>query len=440
MPPASVSWPGSEPPWPSTAPPTRRASARRRGQGDDQLGALFTCLGSGTARPSRRDPERSRGGVDRTGGRARREVERDHGRPLAPDRGALGTAEPSRRPGAFASRGSRCDECRHHVPRAVRPITVVPFRTAPFSPFPTATCPAAPLDPPALRRDAHAPARERSRAPPGRDGCRQEQLARVLHASSPRRHGPFVAVNCAAIPAELLESEMFGIGKGVATGVTEASGPVPARPRRHPFPGQRSPTCRSPCRAKLLRALQGRGDPARGWPAHSRGHARRDRDERGPGRQDGTGPVPPRRLLPRGAASCCASRPCASAGRTLPGSRTSCSALFAQETAKSLPGFTGEAAAPSRPAAGPATCGSWSTRSAGWPTSVGRTARGRSACFSEHVLATDWEASVPPSALDLAANVAQLERRLIQAAIVRAPEQRSRAARLLGVSSQRGWR
>ncbi len=58
----------------------------------------------------------------------------------------------------------------------------------------------------------------------GETGVGKEFLARILHDSSPRRAGPFVAINCAAIPADLLEAEMFGIGKGVATGVMERRG------------------------------------------------------------------------------------------------------------------------------------------------------------------------------------------------------------------------
>jgi len=58
----------------------------------------------------------------------------------------------------------------------------------------------------------------------GETGVGKESVARTLHGSSTRRAGPFVAVNCAAIPAELLEAEMFGISKGVATGVSERPG------------------------------------------------------------------------------------------------------------------------------------------------------------------------------------------------------------------------
>ena len=58
----------------------------------------------------------------------------------------------------------------------------------------------------------------------GETGVGKEGLARTLHLSSERHRGPFVAINCAAIPADLLEAEMFGIGKGIATGVVERKG------------------------------------------------------------------------------------------------------------------------------------------------------------------------------------------------------------------------
>ncbi|HEX9736107.1 MAG TPA: sigma 54-interacting transcriptional regulator [Thermoanaerobaculia bacterium] len=58
----------------------------------------------------------------------------------------------------------------------------------------------------------------------GETGVGKEHVARILHLSSPRREGPLVAINCAAIPADLLESELFGIRKGVATGVSERLG------------------------------------------------------------------------------------------------------------------------------------------------------------------------------------------------------------------------
>jgi transcriptional regulator with PAS, ATPase and Fis domain len=73
-----------------------------------------------------------------------------------------------------------------------------------------------------LKRAARVAATEATTCLEGESGTGKEVVARFIHSRSPRRRGPFVAINCAALPEQLLESELFGFERGAFTGAQQA--------------------------------------------------------------------------------------------------------------------------------------------------------------------------------------------------------------------------
>jgi DNA-binding NtrC family response regulator len=107
----------------------------------------------------------------------------------------------------------------------------------------------------------------------GETGTGKELFAKMIHASGPSGKGPFVAINCAAIPSELLEAELFGVHRGAATGV---------EPRPGRFVQADGGTLlldevgelAAPLQAKLLRVVQEREVLPLGAPSTRRIHVR----------------------------------------------------------------------------------------------------------------------------------------------------------------------
>ena len=90
----------------------------------------------------------------------------------------------------------------------------------------------------------------------GESGVGKELFARAMHSASPRRQGPFVAVNCAALPRELIESQLFGHKRGAFTGATaDYSGAFQQADKGTLFLDEFC-ECDPQMQAKLLRVLQ----------------------------------------------------------------------------------------------------------------------------------------------------------------------------------------
>mgnify|MGYP001608200225 FL=1 len=91
----------------------------------------------------------------------------------------------------------------------------------------------------------------------GETGTGKDLIAKAIHFSSGRSEKPFIAINCSAVPETIFESEMFGIEKGVATGVEHRIGKIEAADRGTIFLDEIGDMPLS-CQAKMLRAIEER--------------------------------------------------------------------------------------------------------------------------------------------------------------------------------------
>ncbi len=277
----------------------------------------------------------------------------------------------------------------------------------------------------------------------GETGVGKEFLARILHASSRRRSGPFVAVNCAAIPEDLLEAEMFGIVKGAATGVAERAGRFQLAEGGTLFLDEIGDMPLA-LQAKLLRALQEKEVQPVGAAAPVAVDIRvvaatnsdlQQRMDDGRFRRD---------LYYRVAGYAVHIPPLRERRDDIPTLVEEFIRAFARETSKAIRGITVKALR--------------SLTAHSWPGNIreleheirrlvylcpeGQAIESR--MLSEHVVAPPRDGSDdgsgsgegrgPTGTLELQPNIERLERRLIKEALARAGGNRTQAARLLGVS------